>query len=72
MEETVLDCGEPHYQHYCPEERARASGSAEPTVVRVLGKAHRIHAAVNNHHEEHQLTVLQMLGTIADQTLSIR
>ena len=37
-----------------------------------MGKAHRIHAAVNNHHQvEHQLTVLDTTGTIADQTLSI-
>jgi hypothetical protein len=36
-----------------------------------LGKAHQIHAAVNNHQEEHQSTVLETSGTIADQTLSI-
>jgi hypothetical protein len=36
-----------------------------------LGKAHRIHAAVNNHQAEHQSTVLETSGTIADQTLSI-
>jgi hypothetical protein len=70
-EESVLDCGEPHYQHYCPEERVRASGSAGPTTMGVLGKAHRIHAVVNNHQEEHQSTVLETSGTIADQTLSI-
>jgi hypothetical protein len=47
-EESVLDCGEPHYQHYYPKERVGASGSAGPTTVGVLGKAHRIHATVNN------------------------
>jgi hypothetical protein len=36
-----------------------------------LGKAHQIHAAVNNHQEEHQSTVLETSGTVADQTLSI-
>jgi hypothetical protein len=36
-----------------------------------LGKAHRIHAAVHNHQEEHQSTMLETLGTIVDQTLSI-
>jgi hypothetical protein len=36
-----------------------------------MGKAHRIHVAVNNYHAEHQSTVLKMTGTIADQTLSI-
>ena len=36
-----------------------------------MGKAHRIHAAVNNHQEEHQSTLLEMTGTIADQTLRI-
>jgi hypothetical protein len=36
-----------------------------------LGKAHQIHAAVNNHQEKHQSTVLETSGTIADQTLSI-
>jgi hypothetical protein len=36
-----------------------------------MGKAHRIHAVVNNHQAEHQSTVLEMTGTIADQTPSI-
>ena len=36
-----------------------------------LGKAHQIHAVVNNHQEEHQSTVHETSGTIADQTLSI-
>lgn len=36
-----------------------------------LGKAHRIHVAVNNRQAEHQSTMLETPGTIADQTLSI-
>jgi hypothetical protein len=36
-----------------------------------LGKAHRIHAMVHNHEAEHQSTVLEMSGTIADHKLSI-
>jgi hypothetical protein len=36
-----------------------------------MGKAHQIHAAVNNHLVEHQSTVLETIGTVADQTLSI-
>jgi hypothetical protein len=36
-----------------------------------MGKAHRIHAVVNNRQAEHQSTVLETTGTIADQTLSI-
>jgi hypothetical protein len=36
-----------------------------------MGKAHRIYAAVNKCQEEHHSTVLEMSGTIADQTLSI-
>jgi hypothetical protein len=52
-------------------ERTRASGSARPTTVGDLGKAHRIHAMVNNHQEEHQLTMLEMSGIVADQTLHI-
>jgi hypothetical protein len=36
-----------------------------------LGKAHQIHAAVNNRQAEHQSTVLEMSGTIADHTFSI-
>jgi hypothetical protein len=36
-----------------------------------MGKAHRIHVAVNNNQEEHQLIVLEMIGIVADQTLSI-
>jgi hypothetical protein len=52
-------------------ERARVSGSAGPATVGDMGKAHRIHAAVNNRQAEHQSTVLEMTGTVADQTLSI-
>jgi hypothetical protein len=64
-------CGEPHYQCDCPMERTRASGSSGPTTVGDMGKAHRIHAAVNNRQAEHQSTVLETTGTIADQTLII-
>jgi hypothetical protein len=52
-------------------ERARMSGSAGPATVGDMGNAHRIHAAVNNRQAEHQSTVLEMTGTVADQTLSI-
>jgi hypothetical protein len=47
------------------------SGSAGPTTVGDMGKAHRIHAVVNNRQAEHQSTVLETTGTVADQTLSI-
>jgi len=36
-----------------------------------LGKAHRIHASVNNHQEEHQSTVLETTGKINNQNFSI-
>jgi hypothetical protein len=36
-----------------------------------MGKAHRIHTAVNNCHVEHQPTMLEMTSTFADQTLII-
>jgi hypothetical protein len=52
-------------------ERARASGSAGPATVGDMGKAHQIHAAVNNRQAEHQSTVLETTGTVADQTPSI-
>jgi hypothetical protein len=64
-------CMEPHYQRDCPVERARASGSAGPATVGDMGKAHRIHAAVNNCQVEHQSTMLETTGTIADHTLSV-
>jgi hypothetical protein len=64
-------CGEPHYQCDCPVERTRASGSTGPTTMGDMGKAHWIHAAVNNRQVEHQSTVLETTGTVADQTLSI-
>ena len=64
-------CGEPHYQRDCPVERTRASRSAKPTTVGDMGKAHQIHAMVNNLQVEHQSIVLEMIGTVADQTLSI-
>ena len=52
-------------------ERTRASGSAEPTTMGDMGKAHRINAVMNNRQAEHQSTVLEMTGIVADQTLSI-
>jgi hypothetical protein len=47
------------------------SGSARSTTMGDMGKAHQIHAVVNKHQVEHQSTVLETRGTIADQTLSI-
>ena len=47
------------------------SGSAGPTTMGDISKAHRIHVAVNNHQAEHQSTMLEMTSTIADQTLSV-
>jgi hypothetical protein len=52
-------------------ERTRASGLVRPTTVGDFGKAHRIHAAVNNLQEEHQSTVLETSGTVTDNTLRI-
>jgi hypothetical protein len=42
-----------------------------PATVGDMGKAHRIHVAVNNRQEEHQSTMLETTGTVVDQTLSI-
>jgi hypothetical protein len=64
-------CGEPHYQRDCPVERTRASGSAGPTTVGDMDKDHRNHAVVNNCQAEHQSTVLETKGTVANQNLSI-
>jgi hypothetical protein len=64
-------CGEPHYQRDCPMERTRAFGPVEPTTVGDLGKAPRILATMNNHHAKHQSIVLEISGTVTDQTLSI-
>jgi hypothetical protein len=36
-----------------------------------LGKAHRIHVAVNNHQARHQFTVLETYGMIVDQNYSV-
>jgi hypothetical protein len=42
-------------------------GSVGPTTVGDLGKAHWIHAAMNNCQEEHQSTVvLEMSGTVSE------
>jgi hypothetical protein len=46
-------------------------GSAGPTTVGDLGKAHRIHVAVNNHQEKNQLIMLETSGTIVDHSLNI-
>jgi hypothetical protein len=52
-------------------EKERVVGSTGHTTVGDLGKAQRIHAAMNNCQVEHQSTVLETLGTIADQNFSI-
>jgi hypothetical protein len=39
--------------------------------VGVLGKSHQIHATVNNRQVEHQSTVLETLGIVVDEILSI-
>jgi hypothetical protein len=52
-------------------ERARASGSSGPATVGDMGKAHQILAVVNNRQAEHQSTVLETTGTVAEQTPSI-
>jgi hypothetical protein len=64
-------CGEPHYQRDYPMERTRVSGSSRPTTMGDMGKAHRIHAAVNNCQAENQSTVIKTIGIVIDQTLSI-
>jgi hypothetical protein len=45
-------------------------GSFRPTIMADMGKAHQIYAVVNNCQAEHQSTVLKMIGTIANQTLT--
>jgi hypothetical protein len=52
-------------------ERARAAGSSKHTKVGDLGKAHRIHAMVNNRQANHRSIVRETSGTIVDQTFSI-
>jgi hypothetical protein len=51
-------------------ERTRTFGSVEPTIMGDMGKAHWIHAVVNNRQAKHQSTMLKMIGTIANQTLT--
>jgi hypothetical protein len=51
--------------------RPRAVGSFGPTTVGDLGKAHIIHAMVNNCQAEHQSTMLETSGMITNQTFSI-
>jgi hypothetical protein len=52
-------------------ERTRESISIGPTTVGDLGKAHQIHAAMNNLQVKYQSAVPKNSATIADQTLSI-
>jgi hypothetical protein len=47
------------------------SGSVQTHYSRRFGQGPQIHAAVNNHQAEHQSTMLETSGTIADQTFSI-
>jgi hypothetical protein len=44
----VLECEEPHYQHDFPVERSGDLDQSDPLPWEFLGKAHQIHAAVNN------------------------
>jgi hypothetical protein len=47
------------------------SGSVGTNIVGDMGKAHCIHAAVKKCEAEHQSTVLEMTGIVANQTLSV-
>jgi hypothetical protein len=52
-------------------DRNRAYRSVRRNTVGDLGKAHQIHATVNNCLTENKLTVLKTSGNFADQTLRI-
>jgi hypothetical protein len=67
----MLDCGVPHYQNSYPEEGPTFLDQSEQRPLEFWGKAHQIHAAVNDGQVEHQSTVLETTGMIVDQTLSI-
>jgi hypothetical protein len=66
-----LDCVVAHYQHSYPEEGPTFLDQSDPLLSEFWGKAHWIHASVNDCQVEHQSTVLETTGTVADQTLSI-
>eukprot|EP00253_Pinus_taeda_P018041 PITA_18041 len=56
--------GGPHYERDCPQKTGNTNSTKNATTVGDLGKAHRIHAAVNNRQVEHQSTVLETSGNI--------
>lgn len=58
------NCGGPHYERDFPQKTGNINSTKNAATVGDLGKAHRIHAAVNNRQVEHQSTVLETLGNI--------
>eukprot|EP00253_Pinus_taeda_P004738 PITA_04738 len=56
--------GGPHYERDCPQKTGITKSTKNATTVGDLGKAHRIHAAVNIRQFEHQSTVLETSGNI--------
>eukprot|EP00253_Pinus_taeda_P027545 PITA_27545 len=57
-------CGGPHYERDCPQKTGNTNSTENATTVGDLGKAHCIHAAVNNRQVEHQSTVLETSSNI--------
>eukprot|EP00253_Pinus_taeda_P025071 PITA_25071 len=57
-------CGGPHYEMDCPQKTGNTNSIKNSTTVGDLGKAHHIHATVNNRQVEHQFVVLETSGNI--------
>eukprot|EP00253_Pinus_taeda_P015998 PITA_15998 len=65
-------CGGPHYEKDCPQKTGNTNSIKNATTVGDLGKAHCIHAAVNNRQVEHQSTVLETLGNIDEMACGMK
>jgi hypothetical protein len=61
---TCWGCGGPHYQRDCPELQSGFMHREGKAPMGRASSSHQIYAAVNNHHVEHQSTVVESSGTL--------
>ena len=64
-------CGGPHFQRDCPKGQTRSRQQERKASMSNSDNSHRIHAAVHNHQEEHQSTVVESSGKVNNVKLKL-
>lgn len=64
-------CGGPNYERYFPKKNTESQSKQEQAIVRDMGRAHRIHAVLQNHQVKHQSTVLEASSKLNGMDVTI-